>query len=180
MLAPALTAFPAIGSLPGLPLNSVERRAKGGGPAWHRGPGRARPRGGREGRGPAACRQGERRPRPCPRRPLVLRAVTRGLSRKETAPERGGVVSRPCCYLYCRLSARSPVSPSTRSMSGLRVYSTSVTGSREVSACRGPSLGESSGRLDPHRGRGGAGWGGARRGIRPPCSGPRVGPAAPS
>ncbi|XP_030729507.2 SH3 domain-binding glutamic acid-rich-like protein 3 [Globicephala melas] len=57
--------------------------------------------------------------------------MTRGLSRKETAPDRGGLVSRPCscCHHYpvC-LSARRPI----RSMSGLRVYSTSVTGSREI------------------------------------------------
>lgn len=38
----------------------------------------------RAGRGSA----GPPRPRPCPRRSLVPRAVTRGLSRKETAPER--------------------------------------------------------------------------------------------
>lgn len=50
-------------------------------------------------------------------------------------------------------------------MSGLRVYSTSVTGSREVSACRGPSAGER-GRRDPPPGEGGAGAAELRGGLR--------------
>lgn len=75
--------------------------------------------------------------------------MTRGLSRKETAPEHGGVVHRPCSCLYRRPSVRLSVRLSTRSMSGLRVYSTSVTGSREVSGCLGPTLGESAGCPDP-------------------------------
>ncbi|XP_061040676.1 LOW QUALITY PROTEIN: SH3 domain-binding glutamic acid-rich-like protein 3 [Eubalaena glacialis] len=59
--------------------------------------------------------------------------MTRGLSRKETAPERGGLVSRPCscCHRHpvcLSARARRPI----RSMSSLRVYSTSVTGSREI------------------------------------------------
>lgn len=85
-----------------------------------------------EGKGPPARGAVSRRPRPaCPRRPLVPSAMTCGRSRKETAPEHGGgVVSRQCSYHYCR---SLPADPSTPSMSGLRVYSTSVTGSREVS-----------------------------------------------
>lgn len=89
-----------------------------------------------EGKGPAGARggvaQAPPQPRACLRRPLVLRAVTRGLSRKETAPERGGLVSRPCSCCYRYPSACLSACRSTRSMSGLRVYSTSVTGSREI------------------------------------------------
>lgn len=103
-----------------------------------------------EGKGPAGARggvaQAPPQPRACLRRPLVLRAVTRGLSRKETAPERGGLVSRPCSCCYRYPSACLSACRSTRSMSGLRVYSTSVTGSREVSARRGPGAGGERGR----------------------------------
>ncbi|XP_059111134.1 SH3 domain-binding glutamic acid-rich-like protein 3 isoform X2 [Peromyscus eremicus] len=64
------------------------------------------------------------------RRSLAPNALTRGRSRKETAPKRGGSV-------VSSRAAAAPTSPRllcvslSCSMSGLRVYSTSVTGSRE-------------------------------------------------
>lgn len=71
------------------------------------------PRGGRAGGARGAgggVAQAPPWPRACPRRPLVLISVTRGLSRKETAPQRGGVVSRPSSC-YRRLSVCLPISP---------------------------------------------------------------------
>lgn len=83
-------------------------------------------------------------------------------SRAEQEGNRSRTPRRRLQAVQLPLSPRRPsVRLSTRSMSGLRVYSTSVTGSREVSGCLGPALGESAGCPDPPRGRGGGGgaWG---------------------